>query len=186
MSTPAAIIQKQEDGKYRGIYCNFDGYPSHVGKILTTYYNTPELVNELIDLGDISSLAKKVKPDPGTNHSFDERQPDVTVAYARDRGETDVDPITTDSLEHFGGVYDYMYMYVYMHNTWHLADGYNEDYLTPLSYDPNYMKQIESIVSDGRLYINTRKEGVQKPCISFKRGEDYDPENDPTWQVPLC
>ena len=82
MSTPAAIIEKTESG-YRGIYCNFDGYPEGVGKILKKYYLDPVKVSALIDLGDISSLGKRV--DPIGEHSWKNPENDTTVAYHRDR-----------------------------------------------------------------------------------------------------
>ena len=44
-----------------------------------------------LPLGDISTLQEKLEPDPNLPHSFDydERQEGVTVAYGRDRGETE-------------------------------------------------------------------------------------------------
>lgn len=55
MSTHASIIHKTADG-YAGIYCHFDGYPSHVGRVLARYYSEPAKVAELIAGGDISGL----------------------------------------------------------------------------------------------------------------------------------
>ncbi len=57
--------------------------------MLIDHYNTPEMVDKLLDLGDISVLNKKLDPDPNMPHGFDykDRQEDVTVAYGRDRGE---------------------------------------------------------------------------------------------------
>ncbi|WP_299548704.1 hypothetical protein [uncultured Helicobacter sp.] len=40
----------------KGIYCHWDGYVEGVGKTLKEHYNTDELANALINLGDISSL----------------------------------------------------------------------------------------------------------------------------------
>ena len=36
----------------RSIYCHWDGYPSHMGKVLHQTYGTIDLVNELLDKGD--------------------------------------------------------------------------------------------------------------------------------------
>ena len=36
----------------RSIYCHWDGYPSHMGKVLHQSYGTIDLVNELLDKGD--------------------------------------------------------------------------------------------------------------------------------------
>lgn len=38
------------------IYSHWDNYPEHNGRILRTHYNTREKVEELIDLGDCSSI----------------------------------------------------------------------------------------------------------------------------------
>jgi hypothetical protein len=85
MSTRSAIIAKIND-RYQGIYCHFDGYIAGVGKTLQKYYNTAEKVQELIALGDISSLDKKLKMIT-RNHSFNTPDKNVTVAYHRDRGD---------------------------------------------------------------------------------------------------
>lgn len=93
MSTRSLIAMQIEENQYRTIYCHSDGYLTYNGAMLLDYYNTPEKVKELIDLGSISFLAKKLNPDPSKPHSFNfgERQEDVVVAYGRDRGEKDVE-----------------------------------------------------------------------------------------------
>jgi hypothetical protein len=62
MSTHASIIYKTADG-YAGIYCHFDGYPSHTGRVLNRHYSQPAKVAELIALGDISGFARDGLPD---------------------------------------------------------------------------------------------------------------------------
>ena len=86
MSTRAAIIMKAGDS-YIGIYCHNDGYLSHVGEILKKHYTDLAEVKELIELGDISSLQKNVKPAEGIKHSYNNPAKDVTVAYHRDRND---------------------------------------------------------------------------------------------------
>jgi hypothetical protein len=53
--------------------------------MLLDHYQDAKKVSELIDLGDISSLNKKVVPTGP--HSFNDPEDDVVVAYYRDRGE---------------------------------------------------------------------------------------------------
>lgn len=72
---------------HRAIYCHWDGYPSHMLPLLEEFYNTPEKVEELIDLGSLSYLDERVKPNKGEEHSFQKPADGVTVAYHRDRGE---------------------------------------------------------------------------------------------------
>lgn len=60
MATRSTIWIKKEDGLYDGIYCHWDGYMSHNGKILYEQYNTIELAKELISFGNMSQLANIV------------------------------------------------------------------------------------------------------------------------------
>jgi hypothetical protein len=100
MATRSRIGIQKEDGSVTSIYCHWDGYPDHNGKILLSNYTEREKVEELIALGSISSLRKNIVNTSGT-HSFESPQEDVTVAYHRDRGE-DLDAGRIDaSLEEF-------------------------------------------------------------------------------------
>jgi hypothetical protein len=115
MSTRSAIIEKHNDG-YRGIYCHFDGYvckntEGSVGLTLHNHYQDASKVEDLIDLGSISSLGVEVFPDPTKDHSYDDKQEGVTVAYHRDCGE-DLDICegktveeVADQIDHNGYVY---------------------------------------------------------------------------------
>jgi hypothetical protein len=58
MATRSRIAIENQDGTVTSIYCHFDGYIDGVGKILQENYNTREKMEQLIDLGDISSLGK--------------------------------------------------------------------------------------------------------------------------------
>ena len=93
MSTRCCIGLKgaPRDGcsEVRSIYSHSDGYPSYVGKLLLENYDTPEKVNQLLDLGDISLLGSEI----GEKHKFEDRShPTWCLAYGRDRGE-DADQI---------------------------------------------------------------------------------------------
>lgn len=70
------------------IYVHYDGYPKYMLYMLNTYYKTPEKAIELVNLGNLSYVDKKVKPDENEKHTFNNPAPDVTVAYHRDRSET--------------------------------------------------------------------------------------------------
>lgn len=94
MSTNCLIAKQVGNDSYLTIYCHSDGYPSDTGNMLLEHYNTPEKVNDLLALGDLSILKKKLSPNPTLPHSFSNRQKDVTVAYGRDRGEEDVEAKT--------------------------------------------------------------------------------------------
>jgi hypothetical protein len=86
MST-RCLIAKDYGNKFKAIYCHWDGYPSYTGIMLYEYYKDDSVIDELLALGDISYLAKNIKPKPNEIHSFENPVKDVVVAYHRDRGE---------------------------------------------------------------------------------------------------
>ena len=56
MSTRSMIAIQDADGVCYTVYCHFDGYVSHMGKMLTTYFNDDESVAELINNGELRSI----------------------------------------------------------------------------------------------------------------------------------
>jgi len=97
MATRSCIGQVQEDGTVRSVYCHWDGYPAHNGRILLQSFVTPQKVRTMIDLGHMSLLGHLVHPDPEQEgeHTFDKPQDNVCIFYGRDRGEEDVNAIST-------------------------------------------------------------------------------------------
>lgn len=87
MSTRSTIKIRRKDGTETGIYCHFDGYIEGVGITLQLAYNTVEKVEELLKLGDLSSLRYYTTPNEDSEHNFETSQENVCVAYHRDRGE---------------------------------------------------------------------------------------------------
>jgi len=86
MSTRSNIaIYNRETGRIKKVYCHSDGYFEWNGAILLRYYNTPELAQALVDLGDLSCVYKRLSP-IGL-HTFDNSEEGVTIAYHRDRDE---------------------------------------------------------------------------------------------------
>ena len=55
MGTRSRIGIQLQDDSILSVYHHWDGYPSWLGRILTTHYNTKEKVAELIDGGDMST-----------------------------------------------------------------------------------------------------------------------------------
>ena len=115
MGTRSTIAIRNDNGTVTGIYCHWDGYLSHNGRILQDYYTDEARVRELIALGDLSSLGATI----GEQHNFNAPDPAETLAetrctaYARDRGETGVDARTCATYEEFieqmGQEYDYLF-----------------------------------------------------------------------------
>ena len=107
MGTRSYIGMVENDGKIRAVYCHWDGYPSHNGKILLNHYDENK-TKELLDLGDLSSLG----PNIGTKHEFDARPEGECTFYGRDRGEPDVSAKLFKTEEEFlkGGYVSYCYL----------------------------------------------------------------------------
>ena len=96
MATRSTIALEYADGTIGQVYCHWDGYLEHNGKLLAKHYSNPFILRDLIDLGDVSSL----KPTVGTKHAFsqfetemssedyDKLYGEMTTFYGRDRGES--------------------------------------------------------------------------------------------------
>ena len=54
MATRSRIGIQLKDNSVLSVYHHWDGYPSWLGRILNTHYNSRELASELIDGGDMS------------------------------------------------------------------------------------------------------------------------------------
>lgn len=93
MSTRSRIGIQNSDGTFTSVYVHFDGYLSHHGPILLKHYTTEEKVRELLAPGDMSQLGERVNPIGP--HSFDKSERGTCVYYGRDRGETNVEPLTS-------------------------------------------------------------------------------------------
>ena len=98
MATRSRIAIENQDGTVTSIYCHFDGYLEHNGKILQNHFTNREKVEQLIALGDLSCLGEDIE----------EGAPD-TIAYHRDRGEDfhqqqhkDVEAFFSGSIQAYG------------------------------------------------------------------------------------
>ena len=96
MGTRSMIaIENAHSKAVKSIYCHWDGYLEHNGSILNTHYSNSPKVNNLIALGDLSSLRAEI----GEKHDFsrlDSTLPEaeyealygnMCTFYTRDRGE---------------------------------------------------------------------------------------------------
>lgn len=134
MATRSSIAIQNDDGTVTGIYCHWDGYLSHNGRILNVYYNTENQVRELIALGDLSSLGENI----GEKVDFNNAPEGQCVAYGRDGGEDNVEAYTAQDWASFinqtGQEYDYLYVpgegwRVRFHGSWDLIEGSLEEAL---------------------------------------------------------
>lgn len=133
MGTRSTIALEFADGTVGQVYCHWDGYLEHNGKILQSYYTDPFKLRELIDLGDISSLDNEVVIPEGQAHSFQVPLKGITTFYGRDRGETGVDAKYFKNFEDYRARHQYE-EYEYILRTdgrWYVAD--HSDTYVPLA-----------------------------------------------------
>jgi hypothetical protein len=117
-------IQNPYNRTVRAVYCHWDGYLEHNGAILQKHYSNSPKVNNLIALGDISSL----RPEIGEKHAFsrletpmddeayDKLYGNMTTYYGRDRGETGTEFKVFDTLKEAEEHYtwsEYFYCFKY-------------------------------------------------------------------------
>jgi len=106
-----SMIGVMHGDKCKAVYCHWDGYLAHNGRILFEHYDSPK-ANELVSLGDISSLGKEIGekhpfsyfdlPEEMRNMTqgqFEEKFGNMTTFYGRDRDETDIDFKTFNSFK---------------------------------------------------------------------------------------
>ena len=135
MATRSTIALEFADGTIGQVYCHWDGYLAHNGKMLQEYYSNPFIVRDLIDLGSLSSL----RPQIGTKHPFSMFEANMTqdeyanlyrdmcTFYGRDRGEGQSDATYFKDYEHFlvdgqEEEYDYILRNVNGKPTWFVSD----------------------------------------------------------------
>lgn len=127
MGTRSMIaIENPHSKAVKSIYCHWDGYLAHNGAILNEHYSNSPKVNNLIALGDLSSL----RPEIGVQHAFssldvpkeeqeayDKEHGNSCTFYTRDRGE--IAPYkhfesAKAALEYYDGSWcEYFYLFRY-------------------------------------------------------------------------
>lgn len=157
MSTRSFIAVENEDGSCDYVYCHSDGYPEWNGRLLLENYDSEEAARNIISLGDLSCLCEKLYPDPTKPHSFDydQRQDDVTVAYARDGGENlrisnapDIMSLVDDFARSWCE-----YIYIYVGGEWYYQGREGKlrllrDYMEEHNIEITPRNSIEDIPSD--------------------------------------
>jgi len=131
MSTSAGIGMVMPDGSVKAIHLHWDGYPGSAGAILGGWYKTPERLEQLLALGDISSLGTKLEPDPEKEHNKYNYQEDVVLAYHRDYRERMVAPrIFTDKAAYeLNGksVFSADFLYLFEDGKWYVKGIYHTE-----------------------------------------------------------
>lgn len=129
MATRSAIGVMHGD-VCKAVYCHWDGYIDHNGRILQENYDSTK-ANFLVALGDISSL----RPEIGEQHPFSKfeckdgeydeaKYENWTTFYGRDRGEENTGWKTFHSFKEFIDFYDGSgceYYYLMKDGVWYVS-----------------------------------------------------------------
>jgi hypothetical protein len=135
MATRSTIALEFADGTIGQVYCHWDGYLAHNGKMLFEHYSNPFILRDLIDLGSISSLAPTIGTKRPFSHydtelslvEFNNKYGNMTNFYGRDRGETNTEAKYFKDYEHFlvdgqQEEYDYILRNINGVATWFVSD----------------------------------------------------------------
>ena len=125
MGTRSAIGYKTSNG-IRAVYCHWDGYVSHNGRILQDNYQAAYKIARLIEQGDMSVLAAEPMPTAGSGHSFETPEEGVVVYYGRDRGESRCETKEFADYDEFETEMSNMgceYFYVFNGREWIVSTG---------------------------------------------------------------
>lgn len=135
----------------KSVYCHWDGYLEHNGRILQEHYDSAK-ANHLVALGDISSLGAKIGDEhPFSKFELNTDSPDFaklmavheqaqaegwTTFYGRDRGEEDTgfksDMTFADFLARVDGC-GAEYYYVMRDDVWYTGCTDKGSTLVPLA-----------------------------------------------------
>ena len=85
MGTRSTIALEFADGTVEQVYCHWDGYLEHNGKILAGHYINPFKVKELLALGGFSSLEATVEGTAAT--AYTQRGEERVISKFKDFNE---------------------------------------------------------------------------------------------------
>lgn len=122
MATRSYIGIRNSDDSVEYIYCHFDGYPAHNGKLLAEHYSELGKVKELIALGDLSKLGKEIGEKQDFNDRYSQNE-DWCLAYGRDRGENNVSA-RSDKFKQVVADQNVDYVYVFDGDYWECFNTY--------------------------------------------------------------
>ena len=162
MATRSTIALEFADGTVGQVYCHWDGYLSNNGKILLNHYMDPFKLQQLIDLGDVSSLGEEIGvkhpfDNPGTYgtpayEAYNEQYGNMTKFYGRDRGEEGCGAKYFKDYEHFlidgqQEEYDYILRQVNGEAVWYVSDHNSDFQPLPEAYVEALRQQNEEEVT---------------------------------------
>jgi hypothetical protein len=111
MATRSRIGLELADQSVLSVYHHWDGYPSWLGRILNTHYNTKEKVAKLIDGGDMSLCWTDERWDASADGSYGPQ-------YYSQRGDDSPPRLDADLCEFLLPDNSEEYAYVYRSGEW--------------------------------------------------------------------
>lgn len=154
-----SIISIRLSDVYHSVRCHWDGYPAHNGMILDEFYRDPQQVEQLIQLGNMSSLGAGIgKPHDPCEQGECQITRGIRVAsqctfYDRDHGHDD--DLTVSSynflqfLDHVRNSTAEFY-YVMQDSVWYCGATYDypgvqKNQLVPLSATLATLRAMEDV-----------------------------------------
>jgi hypothetical protein len=183
MATRSNIGIINPDGSVEVIYCHFDGYLSHVGKILLESYKKLSKIRKLISLGDISFLDHNI----GKKTDFDNPTDGQVIAYGRDRGDPDTAAqkygTMTEYLFEVGYDIEFIYLFDMIENKWKYTTTNNTNRTwfelgSNLKFKGNKMSYKEytvKVYDDGSKFwsLNGKLHREDGPAIEWADGSKF-------------
>ena len=127
MATRATIAKLDNNG-VKAIYLHSDGYLEYAGRILDEHYRDESKVDELIALGDLSSLNENIGEKLPFNDYMLFHEKKQCRFYHRDRGEELKIHTLKDDIELIEFAKDSCnveYIYMFAFGSWYVYDVYN-------------------------------------------------------------
>ena len=127
----------------KSVYCHWDGYLEHNGVILQEHYNSAQ-ANQLVALGDLSSLGTQIGEQHPFSPHFDEgskvaydaaKEAGYCTFYGRDRGETGTEWKVAHTFSQFLEQVDLCgaeYYYIMKDGVWYCGSPYKGSKLVRL------------------------------------------------------
>lgn len=117
------------NGKLDGVFCH---HGDNVAKLLLKHWGSNELVDDLISMGHLSRLGDHLNPTGP--HTFQNPEPNCTVAYARDKGELKrlFKDYTPEQAAKCKLIYGKAYSWQPLTKSWHLGLSWKDPMLISL------------------------------------------------------
>lgn len=144
MSTHAGIGYRLPNGKIEAVYCHFDGYLEHVGKILYKNYNSTRVIKQIVAYGDFSSL--EVQPSE--------------IEFYNDNGSQS----QTYTAEDFSYEFEYSYVWVSSIRKWFVACRQTNHEFVPLG--DALRNKFDRVVDIGSLVGEVKPKTPKTPAMN--------------------